>query len=91
MWGVVKLDFDLNEPTVIIGNNGAGKSSVLDCLAILLSWFNNSIQYTEKDGDEFRDSDINNQCEETQNQITIFTNDLEVVSWKLKKLSLIHI
>jgi predicted ATP-binding protein involved in virulence len=31
------LDFNPLEPTVLIGANGAGKSSVLDCLAIVLS------------------------------------------------------
>ncbi|MBD1927298.1 AAA family ATPase [Trichocoleus sp. FACHB-90] len=33
------LEFDTDEPTVLIGINGVGKSSVLDCLAILLSNF----------------------------------------------------
>ena len=32
------LDFSPNEPTVFIGDNGVGKSSILDCIAILLSW-----------------------------------------------------
>ena len=32
------LEFQTDEPNVFIGINGAGKSSILDCLAILLSW-----------------------------------------------------
>jgi len=37
----IVLDFDTNpqRPTVFIGNNGVGKSSILDSLAILLSYF----------------------------------------------------
>lgn len=31
------LEFNPDQPTVFIGNNGVGKSSILDCLAILLS------------------------------------------------------
>lgn len=31
------LEFDQNQPTVLIGINGAGKSSILDCLSILLA------------------------------------------------------
>jgi len=34
--GDLTLDFD-EEPTVLVGINGVGKSSILDCLAILLS------------------------------------------------------
>lgn len=37
--GDLTLEFDAGEPTVLIGVNGVGKSSILDCLAILLSWF----------------------------------------------------
>ena len=35
--GDLTIDFDEKEPTVFIGINGVGKSSILDCLAILLS------------------------------------------------------
>lgn len=37
--GELTLEFDAGEPTVLLGVNGVGKSSILDCLAILLSWF----------------------------------------------------
>ncbi|MEH1888392.1 MAG: AAA family ATPase [Nostoc sp.] len=37
--GDLTLDFHQTEPTVLIGINGVGKSSILDCLAILLSQF----------------------------------------------------
>ncbi|MBZ8180192.1 AAA family ATPase [Oscillatoria salina] len=37
--GDLTIEFDENEPTVFIGVNGVGKSSILDCLAIMLSHF----------------------------------------------------
>ncbi|MEA5536573.1 AAA family ATPase [Crocosphaera sp. XPORK-15E] len=33
----VTIKFNPDSPTVFIGVNGAGKSTILDCLAILLS------------------------------------------------------
>lgn len=35
--GDLILDLHTNEPIVFIGINGVGKSSILDCIAILLS------------------------------------------------------
>jgi predicted ATP-binding protein involved in virulence len=43
--GNLKLDFSPDEPTVFIGNNGVGKSSILDSLAILLSWLVARIEF----------------------------------------------
>ncbi len=37
--GDLTLDFHESEPTVLIGINGVGKSSILDCLSLLLSRF----------------------------------------------------
>jgi predicted ATP-binding protein involved in virulence len=39
------LDFPETEPTVFIGVNGVGKSSILDCLSVLLSWFVARVQF----------------------------------------------
>jgi predicted ATP-binding protein involved in virulence len=43
----IVLDFDTNpqRPTVFIGVNGVGKSSILDALAILLSWLIKKIEF----------------------------------------------
>lgn len=46
--------------TVIIGNNGAGKSTILDGLAILLSWLRANILKEDRPGNGIRESDINN-------------------------------
>jgi predicted ATP-binding protein involved in virulence len=46
--GDLTLEFDETEPTVFIGINGVGKSSILDCLAILLSCFIARIKFDPK-------------------------------------------
>jgi predicted ATP-binding protein involved in virulence len=79
------LEFDSKEPTVILGINGVGKSSILDCLAILLSRFTSPIQYSTTSGRLFREEDINNGCNETHNEITISVDNSEV-SWSLTKV-----
>lgn len=45
--GDLTLDFDETSPTAVIGINGVGKSSILDCLAILLSQIIREIAYGE--------------------------------------------
>jgi predicted ATP-binding protein involved in virulence len=37
--GDLTIDFDEKEPTVFIGINGVGKSSILDAICLLLSYF----------------------------------------------------
>lgn len=44
------LEFDGQEPTVFVGVNGVGKSSILDCLAIMLSWVTARIQFDPDNG-----------------------------------------
>lgn len=83
--GDLTLEFDATEPTVLIGVNGVGKSSILDCLAILLSRFTSSIQHPTATGRLFREEDINNGCSETHNEIAIAFDSGEVI-WSLTKV-----
>lgn len=92
------LEFDDTEPTVLIGINGVGKSSILDCLAILLSHLTGLIQdpilyegsSIEPDrADErkkirryFNELDITNGHKETHNEIKI-SLDSQEVTWSL--------
>jgi len=79
------LNFTPNQPTVLIGVNGMGKSSILDCLAILLSWFTARPQNLQGNGSHFVDSDINNDSKEITSTITIDTDDFQNISWTLGK------
>ncbi|MEG4805967.1 AAA family ATPase [Microcoleus sp. F8-D3] len=81
------LEFDTDEPTVFIGINGVGKSSILECLAILLSWLTKRIQSPNSNGRSFNEDDIKKGCKETHNEITISINDWPEVVWSLTKVS----
>ncbi|MEG4915100.1 AAA family ATPase [Microcoleus sp. B7-D4] len=81
------LEFDTDEPTVFIGINGVGKSSILECLAILLSWLTKRIQTPNSNGRSFKEDDIKKGCKETHNEITISINDWSEVVWSLTKVS----
>jgi len=55
------LLLDLNERlNVFVGMNGAGKSSVLDATAILLSWFVNRMKHSGASGRPITETDIQN-------------------------------
>jgi len=47
--GDLTLEFPTDDPIVLIGINGVGKSSILDCLAILLSWLIAQVQFDPND------------------------------------------
>ena len=81
------LEFDTDEPTVFIGINGVGKTSILECLAILLSWLTKRIQTPNSNGRSFDEDDIKNGGKETHNEITISINDWSEVVWSLTKVS----
>ena len=57
--GIRQLDLDLAAPvTVLVGENGAGKSSILDCLATLLSWYPARLRSPKGVGARFKQTDI---------------------------------
>lgn len=70
------LEFDKNLPTVLIGINGAGKSSILDCLSLLLAHLSvQIIKFIENNKaslpgfdifPRFDEQDINNQEQKLQ-------------------------
>ena len=61
----IVLDFDTNpqRPTVFIGNNGVGKSSILDSLAILLSYFVSELHRDPKSSKRGRFAEIGKQLD----------------------------
>lgn len=76
------LEFHETEPTVFIGINGVGKSSSLDCLAVLLSPLIELIQNPTGSGRLFSKQDITNGHQETNNEITISV-DSQTVTWSV--------
>ncbi|MBC6475107.1 MAG: AAA family ATPase [Hormoscilla sp. GM102CHS1] len=78
------LEFDADGPTVLIGINGVGKSSILDCISILLSWFTGRIQNPSNSERPFKNEDITNKDSETHNEIDILYDDRKV-TWSLTK------
>lgn len=83
--GDLTLDFHQNHPTILIGINGVGKSSILDCLAILLSRFTSSVQYSTRSGRVFTEEDITNGKIQTHNEINI-SFDSQPTTWSLTKV-----
>ncbi|MEH2027889.1 AAA family ATPase [Nostoc sp.] len=82
--GNLTLDFHQTEPTILIGINGVGKSSVLDCITILLSRFTSPIQSSTASGRIFTKEDVTNRRLITRNEITISVDSQEVI-WSLTK------
>ncbi|PZU95258.1 MAG: ATP-binding protein [Pseudanabaena sp.] len=68
------LDFD-PQLNVLIGNNGSGKSSILDCSAVFLAYIMGKIRtFHSFEGSmppAFTEKDISNGCSETKNEIDI--------------------
>ncbi|MUJ36026.1 retron Ec78 anti-phage system effector ATPase PtuA [Aliivibrio fischeri] len=54
----LKIDFDKNI-TAIIGDNGAGKTSIAEALAKVLSWFNNNLIKSNTSAKRIIDFDVN--------------------------------
>lgn len=73
--GDLTLEFPTDEPIVLIGINGVGKSSILDCLAILISELQQWIFKYKKNPDSFyREKDIMKKRNKTRNSLTLQWN-----------------
>lgn len=66
----LKLDFS-EQVNVLLGVNGAGKTAILDCAAIMLSRLIGRIRSTHGTGRSFTDYDISNGISETRNEIDL--------------------
>ncbi|MEB3283531.1 MAG: AAA family ATPase [Lyngbya sp.] len=95
------LTFDQQNLTVFIGINGVGKSSILDCIAILLSWLLARIEYDPdetsvstfmrnkrvlSEGWYFEPQDIKNGFQKTRSEM-IFSidQDKDEIHWFLEQ------
>ncbi|MFM7883277.1 MAG: AAA family ATPase, partial [Microcystis panniformis] len=55
----LNIDFH-RQLNVFIGVNGAGKSTILDSLSIMLSWLVNRLKNTNASGQQISKTEINN-------------------------------
>jgi len=86
--GIRRLDIDLDDSiTIFIGNNGAGKSSILDAIAILLSWVIARVRHAGASGRPIQEIDIHNQAKYSllKLQLSSIENRDEIVQWQLVK------
>ncbi|MDZ7958996.1 MAG: AAA family ATPase [Aulosira sp. DedQUE10] len=80
--GDLTLDFDETEPTILIGINGVGKSSILECLAILLSQVTGQIQDSLDALRFFSNLDVMNGRDRMKNTITVLL-EFQELTWSL--------
>ena len=70
--GIQDLRLEFSEQVnVLLGVNGAGKTAILDCAAIMLSRLIGRIRSTHGTGRFFTDYDISNGISETRNEIDL--------------------
>jgi predicted ATP-binding protein involved in virulence len=72
------LDFNTLEPIVFIGVNGVGKSSILDCISMLLRfWMKQISNPDESQGLVCKAKDIKNACRSSNNSIKLTIDSQE--------------
>lgn len=83
--GIARMELEFHERVnVLMGENGTGKSAILDCLAILLSRLIGRIKSTAGTGRFFVEYDITNGQKETKNEIWVEIDE-QSVSWSVTK------
>jgi predicted ATP-binding protein involved in virulence len=83
--GAVDLPLTLDERlNVFVGVNGAGKSTVLDAVALALSWAANRIRHTSSSGRPIDESDITNGKSTAAIEVSC-QSEIGTVEWKLSK------
>lgn len=83
----IRLPLAEGQVTLIAGVNGAGKSTVVDAAALMLSWVVARIRHAGTSGRAILEDDINNQANDAQ--IRIVTT--EGVHWALSKTRKGHV
>lgn len=83
--GVKSLSLDLNkEMNVFLGVNGAGKSTILDAAAIMLSWFVSRLKQPGASGRPITENDIKNGTPMSSVSLNCIDNE-QSFYWKLVK------
>ncbi|WP_373270792.1 AAA family ATPase [Nostoc sp. T09] len=77
--GDLTLDFDETEPTVLIGINGVGKSSILDCLSIIFSQITGKIQNSPNSIRSLSEQDITSGRNEIRIEVITTLDNLQEI------------
>ncbi|MDJ0799762.1 MAG: AAA family ATPase [Calothrix sp. MO_167.B12] len=77
------INFPRSNIAVFIGINGSGKSSILDCIAIMLFQFVLRLRARRQFDFRFAENDINIKSNSTINSITISTKQVDRLYWKI--------
>ncbi|MCP3944508.1 MAG: AAA family ATPase [Desulfobacteraceae bacterium] len=81
--GARSLDLELNKTmNVFMGVNGAGKSTILDASAIMLSWFVSRLKHSGTSGRPITENDITNGTSTSSIELDCIDNG-QRVAWKL--------
>jgi predicted ATP-binding protein involved in virulence len=80
----LSLDLGTNRIVILAGINGSGKTSVLDGISMLMSWFTARMQSHSGVGRYPNDADIMNNEIETKIEVSIESED-EPYSWSINK------
>jgi predicted ATP-binding protein involved in virulence len=83
--GVKHLELELNKTiNVFLGINGAGKSTILDAVAIMLSWAVSRLKQPGASGRPIAENDVTNGTSVSRIELLCIDGEQEV-SWKLVK------
>nr|VFK55460.1 MAG: Predicted ATP-binding protein involved in virulence [Candidatus Kentron sp. TUN]VFK61473.1 MAG: Predicted ATP-binding protein involved in virulence [Candidatus Kentron sp. TUN] len=83
--GIHSLSLELDDRlNVFVGENGAGKSTVLDAAAILLSWLVNRVKSARGSGRPITEPDIHNAEHSASLSVTLNEDD-RAMSWRVAK------
>ncbi len=81
--GVKHIEFDINQNmNVFLGINGAGKSTVLDAVAIMLSWFVSRLRQARGSGRPIVEDDVANGTSIANIELTCIDENHKIY-WKL--------
>jgi predicted ATP-binding protein involved in virulence len=83
--GIENLTLELHDTmNVFLGVNGSGKSTILDAVAIMLSWAVNRLKHSGVSGRQITENDITNGTSASTIEINCL-DDAQKVIWKLVK------
>ena len=88
--GIRSLSLDLDEKlNVFLGMNGAGKSTVLDAVAVMLSWVVSRIRYAGSSGRHIPEKDITNKESSSRIELVCVHGETKI-QWRLVKNRMGH-